>query len=86
MCGEGERVQAGAAFTAALTILQNDLKAKPVYTRGHCKTAIWFTMGQTPQRQHLRVFPHCRGIHIHIVQMEIPVTHYAIIESLEIRQ
>lgn len=34
----GEHVQAGTAFTTALNILQNDLKAEPVYTHSHCKT------------------------------------------------
>lgn len=34
----GEGVQPGTAFTAALNILQNDLKAWSVYTHSHCKT------------------------------------------------
>lgn len=61
----GEHVQDGTAFNAALNILQNDLKALPVYTHSHCR--IWFTVGQTPKKQHLRSVTHCEGIHIHIV-------------------
>ncbi len=34
----GECVPDGSAFTAALNILQNDLKAWSVYAHRHCKT------------------------------------------------
>lgn len=51
---EGERLRAGTAVTAALNMLQNDLKAEPVYTHSHCETDIWFTTGQALQKRHLR--------------------------------
>jgi len=56
---EGERLRAGGAFTAALNILQNDLKAKPVYTRS---LSGWHLVSHWPDSSEaaLEVFPHCR--------------------------